>query len=245
MPFIRCFASLLLLASGARAAEAPAETMAVKGSLLLSDDFERAELGRGWRVAIPAFTLERGALKGTQTRYDTPATEGRPAVTGHQAVLGIDLPTGDSVIELRFRFAGATALAVEFDDRNFKGSHYGHLCLVRIRPDSVTLIDQREGTMRNDIFAMSKDPARKAEREKLLQGRIATFPAALAAGEWHTLALETVGDAMRAVIDGRPAAFLRSPGIAHPTKSRIELGCAGADGWFDDLKVWAARPATP
>jgi hypothetical protein len=48
---------------------------------------------------------------------------------------------------------------------------------------------------------------------------------------------------MRATIDGKPAAFLKSPGIAHPTKSRVEFGCAGKDGYFDDIKIWNAEPA--
>jgi hypothetical protein len=48
---------------------------------------------------------------------------------------------------------------------------------------------------------------------------------------------------MRVTIDGKPAAFLKSPGIAHETKSKIELGVAGKDGLFDDIKVWNAQPA--
>ncbi len=33
------------------------------------------------------------------------------------------------------------------------------------------------------------------------------------------------------------------PGIAHPTKSKIEFGCMGKDGFFDDLKIWNADPS--
>ena len=36
-----------------------------------------------------------------------------------------------------------------------------------------------------------------------------------------------------------------SSGIGHATKSKIELGVGGKDGWFDDLKVWNAEPARP
>ena len=99
--------------------------------------------------------------------------------------------------------------------------------------------------MRNDVYEMSKDPSKKAERNKLLQGKSATFPVKVEAGQWHTLVLETVGDAMRASVDGKAVAFLRSPGIAHPTKSKIEFGCGGKDGYFDDVKVWNAEPAAP
>jgi hypothetical protein len=103
-------------------------------------------------------------------------------------------------------------------------------------------VDQKEGSMRNDIYAMSKDPSKKAERGKLLEGRSANFPVQFDPNEWHTLVVESVGDSLRASIDGKAVGFLKSPGIAHPTKSKIELGCGGKDGWFDDIKVWNAEP---
>ena len=59
------------------------------------------------------------------------------------------------------------------------------------------------------------------------------------------LVVETVGDEMRVTLDGKPAGYLKSSGIAHPTKSKIELGVGGKDGYFDDIKVWNAEPAKP
>lgn len=47
---------------------------------------------------------------------------------------------------------------------------------------------------------------------------------------------------MRASIDGKPAAFLQSPGIAHPAKSKVEFGCMGKDGYCDNLRIWKAEP---
>ena len=70
-----------------------------------------------------------------------------------------------------------------------------------------------------------------------------TYPAKLEAGKTDTLGVETVGDEMRVTIDGPPAAYFKSPGIGHPTKSKIELGVAGKSGWFEDIKVWNAEPA--
>src|SRR5437868_12203317 len=124
------------------------------------------------------------------------------------------------------RLDGATMMDVEFDDRKYTGAHYGHICRAQVRLNGVTIIDERDGSMRNDIYEM-KDPAKKAERAKLLVGRSATFPVALESDKWYTLVLETVGDTMRATLDGKPVAFLKSSGIAHPTKSKIEFGCAG------------------
>jgi hypothetical protein len=62
-------------------------------------------------------------------------------------------------------------------------------------------------------------------------------------GKWYTLVVETAGDEMRVTLDGTPAGYLKSSGIAHATKSKIELGVAGKDGYFDDIKVWNAEPA--
>lgn len=44
-------------------------------------------------------------------------------------------------------------------------------------------------------------------------------------------------------IDGKPAGYLKSSGIAYATTSKIELGVAGKDGYFDDIQVWDAEPA--
>jgi NifU-like protein involved in Fe-S cluster formation len=78
---------------------------------------------------------------------------------------------------------------------------------------------------------------------ELLKGRQVTYPATLQTGKWYALVVETVNDEMRVTIDGKPTAYLKSSGIAHATKSKIELGVAGKDGFFDDLKVWNAAPA--
>ncbi len=222
----------------------PDASIAVKKELLFSDDFEGAEPANVWHKVVPTFALEKGTLKGTQTRdQNVPAADGKPAVTAHAAVHGLEIPTKDSVVEVRVRLDGASMVDVEFDDRKYTGAHYGHLCRAQVRLSGVTIIDERDGSMRNDIYEMSKDPAKKAERAKLLAGRSVTYPAQLEAGKWYTLVVETVGDEMRATIDGKPAGYLKSSGIAHATKSKIELGVAGKDGFFDDIKVWNAEPA--
>jgi len=135
---------------------------------------------------------------------------------------------------------------VEFDDRKFTGAHYGHLCRAQVRLDKVTILDERDGSQSNTLIELRKDAARnKAEISKLLASHNATFPAQLEAGKWYTLVVETVGDTMRVTIDGKPAAFFKSPGIGHATKSKIELGVGGKDGFFDDIKVWNAEAAKP
>ncbi len=224
----------------------PAGPIAKKKELLFSDDFAGAEPAKVWHKVVPTFAVENGALKGTQTRdKNIPAADGKPAVTAHAAVHGLEIPTKDSVVECRIKFEGATMIDVEFDDRKYTGAHYGHLCRAQVRLNGVTLIDERDGTMRNDIYEMNKQPEKKAERAALLKGRTVTYPAKLEAGKWYALVVETVGDEMRVTLDGKPAGYLKSSGIAHATKSKIELGVAGKDGFFDDLKVWNAEAARP
>ena len=234
---------MTLPAFAAELPEVPAGPIGVKKELLFSDDFNRTEMGDKWKQVVPTFTVEDNALKGTQTRVTAPAADGKPAVVGHQAVAGTDVPTKDSIVEFRFKFAGATAVSLEFDDRQYTGSHYGHVCFARFTPKSVNVTDQKDGSMRNDIYAMT--PAERKEHPKLLEGRSATFPVTIEKETWHTAVVETVGDEMRVTVDDKPVAFLKSSGIGHPTKSKIELGCGGKDGFFDDIKIWNAEPAKP
>lgn len=224
----------------------PEKPIGEKSELLFSDDFEGAEVAKAWHKVVPTFVIEGGVLKGTQTRdKDVPAVGRKLAIRPHAAVHGLEIPTRDSIIEVRIRFEGASMIDVEFDDRKYLGSHYGHICRVQVRRTGITLIDERDGNMRNDIYEMKKDPLRKSEVGKLLAGRSITYPTKLEANRWYTLVVETVGDEMRVSLDGRPAGFLKSSGIAHATKSKIELGVAGKNGLFDEIRVWNAKPTKP
>ena len=118
----------------------PATSIAMKKGLLFSDDFKCATPSPLWHKVVPTFTVENGTLKGTQTRdKDVPATAGKPAIKAHAAVYGLTLPTKDSVVEVKVRLAGATMMDVEFDDRAYTGSHYGHICRAQIRTNGVTI----------------------------------------------------------------------------------------------------------
>lgn len=222
----------------------PARPLAKKKELLFSDDLNGAEHDKRWHRVVDTFVFEDGALKGTQTRdQNVPAAGGRPEVKAHAAVYGLELPTKDSVVEVKIRFDGCTMMDIEFDDRKFTGSHYGHLCRAQVRPDKVTILDEREGSQNEAIKALQKDPSKKAEVARMMAGKSATFPVKLEQGKSYTLVVETVGDEMRVSIGRKAVAYLKSPGIGHATKSKIELGVAGKSGWFDDIKVWNAAPA--
>ena len=170
------------------AADVPAQPVAKKGALIFSDDFERTGLG-AWKQNCQTFTVAGGVLKGSQTRDD------------HGAVAAVHVAFKDAVIEFKFRFDGATGINAVCDDKAWKDSHAGHICRATITPKLIRLGDDREGAMRNDILEMRRDPKRKAEGDKLVEGRSKTFPMNISTGEWHRLTMEIAGDEMRVILD--------------------------------------------
>lgn len=222
--------ALILFAAGTSilAADIPAGLPAQKGRQLLADDFERNELG-DWKSLVPTFTVANGVLKGVQTRDD------------HGAVGRIYRPMKDVVVEFRFQLDGSTGFNAVFDDQTYKGTHAGHICRAVFAAKQLRLGDDKEGVMRNDIFEMRQDPARKAEAEKLLAGRGSSSPISLEQKKWYQAAIEIVGDEMRVSLDGKPAGYLKSSGVAHETKSSFHFTVSGKGVLFDDVRIWEVR----
>lgn len=220
-------ALLFALGSLAFAADAPQQAAVKKGELLFSDDFERNDLGE-WKPLIPAFSVQNGVLKGLQSRDD------------HGAVGRVYRPMKDIVVEFKFKLDGSTGFNAVFDDQSFKGSHAGHICRVAFTPKQILLADDKEGAMRNDIDLMRKDPEKKAEVAKLLVGRSSVVKLTLDPKAWHNVMIEIVGDQMRLTVDGKELGSLKSPGIAHETKSSFHFTVNGPGVLFDDVRIWKA-----
>lgn len=226
MKFSACF--LILVTSVAFAADAPQQPTVKKGELLFSDDFERSDLGE-WKPLIPAFSVQNGVLKGLQSRDD------------HGAVGRLYRQMKDVVVEFKFKLDGSTGFNAVFDDQKFKGSHAGHICRVAFTPKQIRLGDDKEGAMRNDIDQMRKDPSKKEEVAKLLVGRSTVVKTTLDPKAWHNVAIEILGDMMRLTVDGKEIGSLKSPGIAHETKSSFHFTVNGPGVLFDDVRIWKAE----
>ena len=207
-----------------------AEPLADAGALIFRDRFEREDLG-DWLVAIPAFEVAGGVLRSHQGRDDHGAV-GRMAIP----------PCADLVMEFRFRFAGSPSFNVVFDDKAYRGSHAGHICRVAFATKRVRLGDDREGGMRNDIFALRRDAALRDVGELMAAGRGVNVPVNLDPAAWHTARIEILGDAMRVVVDDSPLGLLRSPGIGHGSKASVHFTVPGEGMEFDDVQVWQAKP---
>lgn len=234
-------AILVALIGSARlpAADLPAPSLGVKDQLVFSDDFERTGLGPALKSPIPAFTVADGLLVGRQERPDH----------GGTLATTLALPDGNVILAIKFRFAGARSFNLACDDIGYRGTHAGHISRVTILPNRVTLYDDKEGVMRNDIYALrrSGDPQKKAEGDRLAEKATVNFPLKLEQNRWYALGLEIIGDQMRVSIDGQSVGQLQSPGLAHATKPTLRLSVWGATPdrqvQFDELRIWSVKPA--
>jgi len=226
--FLLVFSAVLPFAASAGELAVP---IAGKGELLFSDDFERTELGDDWKSIIPAFKIENGVLVGTQARDD------------HGAVGRVYVSMKDVVVSFRFKLAGSPRFNVVFDDKNHKDSHAGHIARVSIAPTQITLGDDKQGVMRNDIFKLRRDPdpARQAEGKKLCKDRSAVVKHEMDQDRWYAMVIEIAGDRMRVSLDGKPIGILQSPGLAHPTKESVHFTVNGSDMHFDEVRIWKAE----
>lgn len=242
-PHLRLLAlAILPCVAFASAADIPARPLGTKHKLVFADDFERTGLGPTLKSSIPAFTVADGLLKGRQERPDH----------GGTLAAALPLPDGNVILELKFRFAGARSFNVACDDIAYKGTHAGHISRVTVQPNRITLYDDKEGVMRNDIYALrrSDDSRKKTEGDRLAEKATVIVPVKLQQGQWYRLGLEIVGDEMRVTIDDKAIGYLKSSGLTHPTKPNLRLSAWGKEptmeAHFDHLHIWSvtAAPST-
>lgn len=193
---------------------------------LFNDRFNGDQLGKHWRTHWADLKVGDGVL-----------VVGQAKDADHGAVLDTLVDFADVDLSFRFRFVGGRQFNVVIDDRNYKGSHAGHICRVVVRPDSIQLGDDKTGIMEKEIFAMRRDPKRKAAADKLLVGKSKRFPVKLQDGEWHSLQVKIVGEELSVRLDGRSVGSLRSVGIGHGTKTDFGFTVPGRWVHFDDVRA--------
>jgi hypothetical protein len=218
-------ACLLLLAPCAHAAE--------YARLIFSDDFSAEAFGPRWGHYKSSSIVKDGILIG----ITDPASD-------HSAVDNIKFEgEKDLQVSIKFRFASekAKSFNVWFDDKNYKGSHAGHICQATISPTGVNLADAKTGgfDLTGGLYERKKANQLTEEEKKMLAGKQQRFPTKLSLGEWHTLIVSTQGDTLRVKIDGREIGTFQSPGIGHETKSLVSLTTNPVDVHYDDFSIRA------
>lgn len=147
-------------------------------------------------------------------------------------------------VEFDFRFNGGTRWNFVVDDQNDKSVHAGHICRLSISPSSIKVADDKTGSMDLKIRAQRQNENLSAtEKKKLdtfLETKQANAKLNLKKGEWYKLRVVIDGDLMSASIDGKLVTSLRSPGIAHPTKTKFGFTVNGSTTEFDNLKIFSS-----
>lgn len=152
----------------------------------------------------------------------------------------------DMEVSVKFKFAGPEAerFNVWFDDKDYRGSHAGHIASITITPAGGNITEAKTGNMENAIYERKKAPGGlDEETKKLLETKTAKFALELDREEWHTLLIRTRGPLITVMLDGKKAGELESEGNAHPTKSLVSLTTTINDVHYDDFTVKAAPPS--
>ena len=204
---------------------------------IFQDDFSGSAFGPRWGHYKSGSVVKDGMLVGIT-----------PEKSDHSAVDSIRF-TGERDLEVsvKFRFASAKAKSfnVWFDDKDYKGSHAGHICSVSVSPSSIAISDAKTGNFQNDLYEKQKAGTLSAEDKKLIESKRTRIPAKISLEEWHTLVTRTKGDQVSVLIDGKEAGTFKSEGISHATKSLVSLTTNPVDVHYDDfsIKGTGAAPA--
>lgn len=219
--------SFLPLVCMAQASETAAVTYP---RLIFADDFSGTEFDKRWGHYKSASVVRDGVLMGIT-----------PENSDHAAVDSIRFePEKDLEVSVKFRFASDKAKGVNvwLDDRNYKGSHAGHICNVMINPTALTMSDAKTGSFQNAIYEKKKTPeGLSAEQKAWLATKTRRVPIALTYGEWHTLLVRTRGEEVSVQVDGGAVESFKSEGIAHDSKTLVSLTTHLVDVHYDDFSV--------
>jgi hypothetical protein len=216
-------------------AEDGSPLLAQPGKLLFADEFSRVELAPRWKIGMGFFSIHDGVV----TAAENPADK-----HGAYAYVDPHFPYRDFVAEFAVRFDGGKSCSFRMDDTEYPGSHAGHIIRATITPTGVQLDDSKFGSMKTDLYEKMRDPNLPPEEKKQVQAavkaRTAAFKVTVEPGQWHQARVEVIGDEMLVSIDGKPAAYLKSEGVAHPTKNAVGFTIGGQSVQFDNVKLWEA-----
>jgi hypothetical protein len=215
--------SLLLVATTAFSAD--------YSRVIFSDDFSADGFGKAWGHYKSSSVVKDGVLVGI-----TAPTSDHSAVD-HIRIEG----ERDLEVSVKFRFVSdkAKSFNVWFDDKNYKGSHAGHICQATISPSGVNLADAKTGgfDLSNDLYDRKKANQLTDDEKKMLTTKQKRVPSKISLNDWHTLVVQTQGDTINISIDGKEVGSFQSPGITHDTKSLISLTTNPVDVEYDDFSL--------
>lgn len=203
--------------------------------LIFEDDFEKDGFDERWRHYKSESVVKDGVLVGKTVDINDHAGVDSIRFDGRQ----------DLEISVKFNFAGEEAqrFNVWIDDKDYDGSHAGHICSVSISPTGGSISDAKTGNFEKTIYEKRKGGATLDEStQEMLRTKTNNFQLDLAREEWHTLLIRTKGDEVVVWVNDHEVGKLKSEGLAHETKSLVSLTTNINDVHYDDFVVKAAKP---
>ena len=199
---------------------------------IFADDFSGDAFGERWGHYKSGSVIRDGVLVGIT-----------PEGSDHSAVDNIRLePEQDLELSVKFRFLSdkARSFNVWFDDKDYKGSHAGHICSVSVAPANVTMADAKTGAFENGMYERRNSGAPLSDADKaLLAAKSKNVPVKLDLQTWHTLLIRTRGDQVKVSIDGTAVGDFQSEGIAHEAKTLVSLTTNPVDVEYDNFALKA------
>ncbi len=219
----------LLIATAATAIAA--EPTSYYSRTIFADDFSGTGFGPRWGHYKSSSVVKDGILIG----ITAPTSD-------HSAVDNIKFPgERDLEVAVKFRFTSdkAKSFNVWFDDKDYKGSHAGHICQASISPTGVNLSDAKTGgfDLAGGLYERKKANQLTDAEKKMLATKSKRLPTTISLQDWHTLVVRTKGDELSVLIDGKLVGTFESEGVNHATKSLVSLTTNPVDVHYDDFSL--------
>lgn len=199
--------------------------------VIFSDDFAADGFGKAWGHYKSSSVVKGGVLVG----ITAPESD-------HAAVDVIKIaPETDLEVSVKFQLVSdqAKGFNIWLDDKDYKGSHAGHICSISVNPKAVVVADAKTGTFSNDIYTRKKTtpPTLTAEDKANMLKWTKSTPTTVSLKEWHTLTVRTHGDVVETSIDGKVVNTFQSPGVAHDHKTVVSITTNRVDVIYDDFSI--------
>ncbi|MBI1313174.1 DUF1080 domain-containing protein [bacterium] len=197
-------------------------------TVLFEDDFSGTELKKEWGSWKSESVVRDGVLVGIT-----------PKDADHPSVNSIKLPPlSDLEIAVSFKFAGSKRFNIMIRDLDYKGSHAGHICHVGVNHDSVVLYDGKTGIFLKEIRDKRQAGTKLDQAtQDMLKTKQSWNKVEMDPEKWHDLVIRIEGDVMKTWIDGKLSGTLKSEGIAHPTKSNMNITTVDREVLYDNFSI--------
>lgn len=180
--------------------------LAKTGKVLAEDNFDASVLAKAWSPAKGDWQPKDGVLVGKEKKSDQ-----------HPAVLLLNKPGRDSVIQFSFKLDGAKGFNLSYNHAK------GHLFRIAINDDGLVINKDKD----------KKDPKSRAIVLGKATGKFE-------AGQWHTMLVEVKGEKVLVQADNG----VKAEGSHHELnvdKTGFRFVTRGESVLLDDVKVWAVE----